>query len=101
MGWPGTGRPGCARKADGGGGTMTGGGGAEYTGRGPVCGMITRRGGGTPGLAPKGGAACGGAPCGGAAGLTPEGAEADETLCAADFTAGGTGMRAGAEGGGG
>jgi len=101
MGCPGTGRPGAGRIgapacAVGGAGGLIG---ALYTGRGPVCGTITRgkgvcaRGGAAAGLAvtggvawvAEGGAACaagavvaitGGAACAGVA-ATVDGAEAE------------------------
>ncbi len=75
MGWPGTGRPGAGRMVPAGApvcavGATGLGGGALYTGRGPVCGTIMRGAGGcggpatTGGAAGRGGALTGGGACG-------------------------------------
>ena len=74
MGCPRTGRPGTARSPAAGGalaGALGGRTGARYTGRGPVCGRITRRG-ASAGVAVAGGAAA--ATGGGADGLVGESA---------------------------
>ncbi len=74
IGWPGTGRPGAGRKVPIGalawGGGAGRGGGALYTGRGPVCGTIMRGAGGGGGPVTTGGAGRG------ATGVVCDGAEA-------------------------
>jgi hypothetical protein len=103
IGCPGIGRPGAGRIPMGtpgctGGGVTTRGGGALYTGRGPVCGTIMRGAGG-PGLTTGGGAtgvAETGGVCAGEAGAV---GEADATTagvagaCGVVTAAGGTTMR--------
>ena len=62
MGWPGTGRPGTGREAIGTPGWTGLGGGALYTGRGPVCGTIMRGDGGAGAAGFTGAAAAGAGP---------------------------------------
>ena len=99
IGWPGTGRPGAERCPIGCPGCTVARGctGAKYTGRGPVCGVITRRGGGTAaaGLCAVGGADAAGAEVTGGRGTfaTTGGATGAAACGGGAGVAGGTGGR--------
>jgi hypothetical protein len=94
IGWPGTGRPGAGRAAPAAEapacpiGTPGRGGGALYTGRGPVCGTIMRGAGG-----------CGAAATGGIAGRGATGVAAGGAEAVIDGAAGGWATTAGGAGG--
>jgi hypothetical protein len=110
IGWPGTGLPGAGRMVPTGGpegGTGAGGrgGGALYTGRGPVCGTIMRGAGVAgalpmPGVAGRGGMAAGGAGAVGAGDAMTDGDAGAAAVTAAGAETGGATGRGGAAGGG-
>ena len=92
IGWPGTGRPGTGRAGAPAWAVGAGRGGALYTGRGPVCGMIMR-GDGDCAIGAAGFAAIGAGGCGGTTGGT---AETGGAACAtAGVTTGGLTGRGG------